>query len=180
MTAAEIAANMMFGPPASGSVEVMRTGLDDAREPGQRAGQHEVAGLDPADLDAGLARARQVAAHGERVQPPARPGEQDLQQDHQPDRPDDLRVRAAAEDLRVGPLAGRVRRLPVRERQHEAVEEEEHAQRRDERRDADHGRDDAVDQPDPRAPDEASRTQSSSGMPASWNQTTMKAAMAKT
>jgi hypothetical protein len=34
--------------------------------------------------------------------------------------------------------------------------------------------------PIPAHPTRASRTQSSSGMPASWNQTTMNAAMAKT
>ena len=62
-------------------------------EPGQRpheAGDHEVAVLDPGDVDAGLAGAEDVAADRDRVQAPPGPAEHHLEDRDQDDRPGDL------------------------------------------------------------------------------------------
>src|SRR3954447_24916260 len=73
-------------------------GLEDADQAGQRAAHHEVADDDRADLDAGLAGAVLVAAGSDRVQAPPRHAQDDLDAQHDDQRPDQLRVDAGPED----------------------------------------------------------------------------------
>src|SRR6201999_2183048 len=66
-----------------------------ADERAEQAGEHEVAVLDPVDLDARLLGPEQVAGRRDRVQAPPGPGQQDVPEYDDDDGPDDL-----------GPLAG--------------------------------------------------------------------------
>ena len=70
-----------------------------ADERAEHAGDHEVAVLDPGDVDACLAGAELVAASRDRVQPPPGPGEDDVEDRHQANGPDDLGVGVAADPL---------------------------------------------------------------------------------
>src|SRR5207247_6214838 len=77
--------------------------LQDTREATEDAAQHEVADLDPVDVDAGLAGPEQVAASRDRVQAPFSKGEHNLHHNNDSDGPDDLRVRAVAKHLVESP-----------------------------------------------------------------------------
>src|SRR5207344_612223 len=82
--------------------------VHDSGETAEHAAEHEVADLDPADVDAALPRAEQVAAGCDRVDSPSRPNEHDLEDDYDQQRPPELRVepqRVAPEDVheRVAP-----------------------------------------------------------------------------
>ena len=59
--------------------------------------------MPPGHVDARLGGAEPVAADRDGVDAPARERQDDLEDDHDPDRPDQLRVGAAAEDLRERP-----------------------------------------------------------------------------
>src|SRR5207249_2533560 len=76
--------------PGAGVDDVVLEGFQDPGQPGERARHHEVADLDPVDPDARFARAEQVAADRDRVQAPAGPGQQDVEEQDQAAGPDDL------------------------------------------------------------------------------------------
>src|SRR5439155_4588930 len=65
-------------------------GVHDPREAAEHAREHEVADLDPPDVDAALACTNEVPARRDGVQSPPRPDENDLEQDHHRDRPPEL------------------------------------------------------------------------------------------
>src|SRR3954453_14989755 len=152
--------------------------LQHADEAGEDAAHDEVADDRHPHVDAGLGGAVLVAADGDRVHPPARAVEHHLDDDHDDERPDQLGVHAAAEDLGERPdlvdllgqrhrlavddvrdvprlrrhLGARHRdRLRVRDDERQASEAEQHAERRDERRHAEDLGEDAVDDADHRA-----------------------------
>src|SRR6202012_885326 len=75
-------------------------GLEDPDESGEERAQHEIAGQHELGADPRLGGAQPVAAHRDRVDPPAGEGEYELEDDRDPDRPEQLRIRAASEDLR--------------------------------------------------------------------------------
>ena len=72
ITPAATARNMIWLPPACGSIEPMRNAFQAAGEPGEQAAQHEIADLQAGHLDAGFARADLVGAGSDGVQAPAR------------------------------------------------------------------------------------------------------------
>ena len=132
--------------------------VQDSREAAEHAAEHEVADLDPADVDAALSRADRVAARRDRVEAPARPDEHDLQHHHGEQRPPELRVepeRIAAEDLPERVAARRLHLEAVQGPQVDPVQEEQHAERRDERGHAEVGRDQPVRETDGRGGQEA-------------------------
>ena len=129
--------------------------VEDPREAGEHVREDEVADLDPADVDAVLGRADDVSARGEGPESPARPGEDRLHEQDEPERPEELGVeeelvvlRLRAEDV-LERLAARHELLrPFGQVQRDAVQEEEHPERRDEGRNAEVGRDHPVHEPD--------------------------------
>src|SRR5207344_551051 len=101
--------------------------VHDSGETAEHAAEHEVADLDPADVDAALPRAEQVAAGCDRVDPPPRPDEHDLEDDYDEQRPPELRVepqRVAAEELDERVTAGRRHLEAVQRAQVDPVQEE--------------------------------------------------------
>src|SRR5580700_3918995 len=72
---------------AQGGGDVARVvHLLQADKGAEQPGDHEVAVLDPADVDAGLPRPEQVPARGDRVQAPARPCQHDMEDRGEQDR----------------------------------------------------------------------------------------------
>src|SRR6185312_12022323 len=126
--------------------------LEGFQDPGHRAepgAHHEVADLDPVDLDTGFPRAEQVAADRDRVQAPPGPGQDHLKDQDEDGSPDDLRPRLAAEPATQAQRLGRqVDLLGGGNRQRVAEDDVAGAERGDQRRDAEDGGDDAVDTPD--------------------------------
>src|SRR5580700_7261673 len=115
----------------------------------EQPGDHEVAVLDPADVDAGLPRPEQVPARGDRVQAPARPGQHDMEDRGEQDRPDDRRPRVVGDPFADAKHVRRdLGRLVVGRRVDEPQQDEPGAQRGDERGYADRDREEAVDQAD--------------------------------
>ena len=76
----------------------MRTRLENAGERSERAADDEVANLDGADVHAALAGPDQVAARGDRVEPPPRPREQDRHDHDHAERPVHRHVRRCTEE----------------------------------------------------------------------------------
>src|SRR3984957_7869111 len=133
----------------AGVDDVVLEGFQDPGERPERAAHHEVADFDPVDLDARFPRAEQVAAHRDRVQAPPGPGQQDVEEQDEDAGPDDLRPRLAAEPAAdAHRLSRQVDLLRRGDRQRVAVHQVAGAERGDQRRDAEHGGDHAVDQPD--------------------------------
>ena len=76
--------------------------LEDPHEPRQRRRHHEIADRYELHLHAGLGRADLVRPDRNRVEAPARERQDDLQDDDDHHRPDQLGVDAPAEDFREG------------------------------------------------------------------------------
>ena len=100
ITPAATARNMIWLPPACGSIEPMRNASRQPVNPASTAGQHEIADLEAGDADAGLARAGLVGAGSDRMQPPARVAQHHVQHDHHQQRPQDLAIAPRADHLR--------------------------------------------------------------------------------
>ena len=154
----------MSAPPWSGTIVVIRVESRMPAKPGEHVGEHEVPDLDHPDVDAGLGGADQVAARGDRVEPPPRPREDELEREHDPERPPELGVEVEEVLERLRPedvleeVAARHEHLRPREQvQRDAVQEEQHPERRDERGNAEERRDHPARQPDTGRDDERGR-----------------------
>ena len=100
ITPAATARNMIWLPPACGSIERNAKCFQDAGEARQRAGEHEIADLQPVDIDAGLAGPGRVGAGGRGVQAPAHVAQHHMHDGDDEQRPQDLAVAPGAHDLR--------------------------------------------------------------------------------
>src|SRR5579875_2161426 len=79
--------------------------IEEPGEAGEQGAQREVANDVRLLVDPRLLRAEPVAADRHRVDPPSRPAERDLQDDHDSQRPEELRVGPAAKDRLERPSA---------------------------------------------------------------------------
>src|SRR5215469_7827498 len=135
---------------AQGGGDVARVvHLLQADEGAEQPGDHEVAVLDPADVDTGLPCPEEVPARGDRVDTPAGPGQHDMEDRGEHDRPGDRRPRVIVDPLADAEHVRRdLGRLVVGGRVDEPQQDEPGAQRRDERGHADSDREEAVDEAD--------------------------------
>ena len=139
ITAPATARNIRSGPPWSGTIVVMRVESRIPAKPARTFASTKLPILIRPHVDAALGRADQVPAGGEGPEPPAGPGEDRLHDEDEAQRPEELGVEEErvllglrAEDL-VERLAARHELLrALGQVQCDAVEEEEHAERRDE------------------------------------------------